>query len=607
MPKWFWGPSKMTQRPKHRRVKSAKAPRRPAPANAVGLYAPKRRLRLPWVKPKNPWFQSDHPTQRRSLKKSNWFPYAPEPEPAPPKPPFKLRLRYRPWMSSLSSVLLVLGIGSAVTGCGWLSVQFLMNPKSIVWVNSYLPKPLQLKIPGWDQPYPLADIKAQLRQAGMTMGEPLRLSDQGKSDLLIPVFVTDESCTSSQGNCTKIVELRVYRPATHPYPKVNAQHFQMVDQLPVAGMEDWFVQEPFVNAQVDVPPPSDFLLEFDAIERLETNAPQAGIWLTLKGSRQQLGAYGQILRYNPKNASLTAMVPWSSPNGDLPRWENVAQGGTPELVVDQTIGLETLFQIYSLQPDSRKHGELDLKVIDLKQPALHDRDYEDALKLAHSGLWSLALKRLETFGKATFDENGMAAMQRDVIAYHAKLFQAQANGKSATTSQQVQSKLLDGRWEQAIATVKAAPEDREAVIDLLNADSGQLLRRIQVATELNPGNSALQAWNAALKLARDGKKNALAWLKVQPGSTDRNQFLTDLAPSLRPTPKPSASPSASPSPSPTASPSPSPKVEEKIPSWWKPLPVNNPEPPVVAPPKAPSAPPGATAAEAALKAIPPPQ
>ncbi len=574
------------------------------------MQRPNHRLRLPWVKPKNPWFQSDHPTQRRSLKQSTWFPDAPEPEPTPEKPPFKWEFRYRPWMSSLSSIILVLGVGAAVTGCGWLSVQFLMNPKSIVWVNSYLPQPLQLKIPGWDQPYPLADIKAQLRQARMTMGEPLRLADRDKSDLLVPVFATDDACISSQNVCTKIVELRVYRPATHPYPKVKAQHYQMVDQLPIAGMEDWFVQAPFVNAQVDVPPPSEFLLEFDAIDRLDNNPPKEGVWLTLKGERQQLGTYGQVLLYSPKTASLVALVPWSSPNSELPRWENVASGGTPELIVDQTIGLETLYQIYSVQPNSRKRGELDLQAIDLKKPALTDRDFAAALKLADVGLWSLALKRLETLGKAAFKDNPIAGLQRDVIAYHAKSFKAQADRESASTSQQVQSNLLDGRWEKAIAAIKAAPEDRDAVIDLLNADSGQLLRRLQVATEQNPGNGALQAWNAAMKLARDGKKGALAWLKAQPTNGDRNQFLTDLAPTLRPAPQPTATPS----PIPTATPSPTPKVEEQSPSWWQPIPVNNPAPaaaPIAAPspvsPMVDRAEPTGSAISEAIKTMPPPQ
>lgn len=550
----------------------------PAP-NPKSQFKPKKhKLRLPWQKPEPTWFQNDHPTQRRTLKTSTWFPYAPEPEPEPEKPPIKVELKYRPWMSSLSSVLLVMAIGGAVTGCGWLSIQFLMNPKSVMWVNSYLPKPMQIKVEGWDQPYTIAEIKRQLTKAGLTMGDQIRLVDKGPSEIVIPVLGDNPDCAEGDGKCSKIVELRVYRPANHPYKKDKAPYFQLVDQFAVAGMEDWFVQEPFVNAQVDVPPPSDYLLEFDQVQRLEENAPKAGTWLTLMGDRPQLGTYGQVVYYDPKTSTLSAMTPWSSPNGESPRWENIAAGGTPELVIDQTIGLETLYQVFSLQPDSKRKDGIKLMAVDLKKPALKDGDFTGALKLARNGLWSMALKRLDSFGKESFADNMMAQLQRDVVAYHAKTFREQAEQASASTSQQVQANLLDGRWEKAIAVVKAAPGDRDAVVELLNADSGQLLRRINSALEVNPGNSALQAWNAAVKLARSGKTNAIAWLKTQPADLDRNRFLSDLAPTLRPSPKASASPTPNAAPSPTPSPTPSP-VAEKIPDWWRPLPESSSNPP----------------------------
>ncbi|MBE9029413.1 hypothetical protein IQ266_06505, partial [filamentous cyanobacterium LEGE 11480] len=488
-----------------------------APGSRSARRAPKKSFRFPWQKKRNTWFKTEHPAQRRNLPKSNWFPYAPE-EPDPKtktkreKKPFKFELRYRPWMSSISSVLLVIGVGSLVSGIGWLSMQYLMHPKSIVWVNSYLPKPLQIKIAGWDQPYTLIEVQRQLKASGLTMGAKIRLTNGKQADMLIPVLKTDNTCISSLNTCTKIVELRVYRPTQHPYKKAKSPHFQMIDQLPISGMEDWFVQEPFVNAQVDVPPPSDRLLGFDRVEKLERRAPKGGTWLTLKGEQTQLGLYGQIFLYSPKTASLVAMVPWSSPNGELPNWENIASGGTSELVVDQTIGLETLYQVYSLQPDSRNVSGLALKPIDLKQPALNDRQYADAIDLARNGLWSLALKRLQSFGKQTFTKNPVAGLQRDVIAYHAKRFQTQADRDSASTSQQVQAHLLDGRWEKAIAVVKSVPGDREDVIELLNADAGQLIRRLKAATTITPGNRALQAWNAAMKLARSGQSNAIAWL-----------------------------------------------------------------------------------------------
>jgi hypothetical protein len=557
----------------------------PAPNPKSQFKPKKRKIRLPWQKPESNWFQSDHPTQRRSLKTSTWFPYAPEPEPEPEKPPIKVELKYRPWMSSVSSVLLVMAIGGAVTGCGWLSIQFLMNPKSVMWVNSYLPKPMQIKVEGWDQPYTIAEIQRQLTKAGLAMGDQIRLEDKkGASNIAIPVLGDNPDCAEGDGKCRKIVELRVYRPTTHPYKKGKDPYFQLVDQFAVAGMEDWFVQEPFVNAQVDVPPPSDYLLEFDQVQRLEENAPKGGSWLALTGDRPQLGTYGQIVYYDPKTATLSAMAPWSSPNGESPRWENIAAGGTPELVIDQTIGLETFYQVFSLQPDSKRKIGIKLMPIDLKRPALNDSEFAGALKLARTGLWSMALKQLDGFGKEALAENMLAQLQRDVVAYHAKTFREQAEQASASTSQQVQANLLDGRWEKAIAVVKAAPSDREAVVELLNADSGQLLRRISSALEVNPGNSALQAWNAAMKLSRTGKTDAIAWLKTQPANLDRNRFLSDLAPTLRPSPKasPSPTPAASPSPTPIASPSSSP-VAEKIPDWWQPLPETPPPSPAPTP------------------------
>lgn len=571
----------------------------------------RRSWRFPWQKPKNTWFGQDHPTQRRTLKQAQWFPSVPAPEPAPKKAkkPFKLELRYRPWMSSVSSVLLVLGIGGAVTGFGWLSVQFLMNPKSIVWVNSYLPKPLQIKISGWDQPYTLAEIQTQLKVTGLSLGDQVRLADARKSEILLPVLQTDQSCVGAPNVCTKVVELRVYRPTQHPYKTSRAGYFQLVEQLPVAGIEDWFIQEPFVNAQVDVPPPSDYLLGFSEVVKLEQRAPQGGIWLTLRGSRSQFGTYGQILLYNPKNATLTAMVPWSSPNGELPQWQNVASGGTSELVVDQTIGLETLYQVYSLQPDSKNASGLTLRQVQMDKPAIDSQRFQDALELARSGLWSLALQQLDALGKETFAKNSWAALQRDTIAYHAKTFKAQAERESASTSQQVQANLLDGRWEKAIQAVKAVPDDRQDVIELLNADSGQLLKRLQTALKMTPGNNALQAWNAAMRLARNGQADTIAWLKQQAPSSSTNRFIADLAPTLRPTPKPSPSPTSKPDKRETApSAKPPQKREPQIPSWWQAMPVRAPQvappPPVATPSVAPSPSPSAQPTPAIDSATP---
>ncbi len=447
--------------------------------------------------------------------------------------------RCHPWMVNVSSIFLLLSCGVAINGLGWLSAQFLVNPKSVVWVNAYLPETLQVEIPGWDQPHTLAEINQQLNASGLRMGQSIALTDADAPDIVVPVLApNDDTCSGDHNLCSQIVELRVYRQTDHPYRQRATPYFRMIDQLPTSGIEHWLVQAPFVEAQVDVPPPSDRPLGFHRIEKLAAGAPKDGTWLTLAGERSKLGKYGQIILYSPKTFTLTVMAPWSSPNGKLPVWENVASGSTAELIVDQTIGLETRYQIQSLQPDSHTPSGLALKPIDLAKPALDSRDYTDALQLARNGLWSLALQQLETLGKETFSQNGSAALQRDMIAYHAKQFKAQADRQSASTSQQVQAYLLDGRWDKAIAVIKSVPTDRGDVLSLLNADSGQLIRRFKTALEITPNNGALQAWNAAATLARNGQARAIAWLKTQPPNRERDQGLTDLAPTLRPSPKP---------------------------------------------------------------------
>jgi hypothetical protein len=510
-----------------------------------------RRFSLPWRKQSGPqWFGQDHPAQVRNLQKSNWFPAPPEPE--PPKPP--LKLSYRPWMTSFSSLLMLMGIGGAVTGVGILSIQYLTNPRSVIWVNNYLPAPLQLKIPGWDQPRTMKEITAELRRTGLSLGDRLDLSDRGdKADFLIPVLKTEPDCVEI---CTQIVELRVYRPTRHPYAQSKEPYFQMVSQLPVAGMEDWFVQEPFVNAQVDVPPPSATVLGFESVEMLEEQAPKDGRWLTMKGERSQTGAYGQILHYNPSRAALTAMVPWTSPGGELPHWENVTSGGTSELVVDHTIGLEPLFQVFQVDPDRSNNSGFKLREITLASPALSAAAFGDAMKLAQNGLWTLAAAMIESLGKDALNDNTLAQGQRDLIRYHANVFKAQADQASASTSQQVQSSLMDGRWEKAQQIAKLAPDDREDVLELLNSDTGQLLKRLKAATAVNPGNPALQAWNVAMKLARAGKGSTIAWLKPKPVKPEPNKAIAGGMPPITPSiaPSPVAEPVTGPATEPVTAP-----------------------------------------------------
>ncbi|NJM49150.1 MAG: hypothetical protein HC860_25740 [Alkalinema sp. RU_4_3] len=432
-----------------------------------------------------------------------WFPAPPPPE--PPAPPPDLR----GLVSSLSAISGLLVFGAIVIGGGVLSAQFLVSPKSIVWVNQYLPEGLQLQVPGWDQPRTMAEITDDLQKAGLKPGEKLLLGANKQDDIMIPVLEASSVCAQ---NCDRIVELRVYRPVNHPYRNQKGPHFRMVAQVIAEGLEDWFILGPMLNAEAEKTGGNGDKIGFNAIEQLGNERNEKGIWLTLKGEKvdgDRNIAFGQLLHYNPKKAMLMPMEPWTSPAGEIPAWQDITGDKRPELVVNQTIGLEPAFKVYQLHPDGHPSGYR-FKAIGLEKPALERRGFLNALTLARSGLWSLALASLENQKKGG-DWSTAAQVQMDFIAHHAKAMKAQADQSSNSTRQQVLVNLMDGRWDKAIAAVKAEPDDQGDVLDLLQFDNGILGRRLATARNLS-SSSALQAWNVAFVFAKEGKGAASKWL-----------------------------------------------------------------------------------------------
>jgi hypothetical protein len=435
-----------------------------------------------------------------------WFPAPPPPkEPAPP-------LDVRGLVSSLSAVSGLLVFGALVIGTGVLSAQFLVSPKSIVWVNQYLPEGLQLQVPGWDQPRTMAEITDDLQKAGLKPGEKLLLGAGKQDDIMIPVLEASSVCAQ---NCDRIVELRVYRPVNHPYRNQKGPHFRMVAQVIAEGLEDWFILGPMLNAEAEKTGGNGDKVGFNVVEQLGNERNEKGIWLTLKGEKvdgDRNIAFGQLLHYNPKKAMLMPMEPWTSPAGEIPTWQDITGDKRPELVVNQTIGLEPAFKVYQLHPDGHPSGYR-FKAIDLEKAALDNRSYIDALTLARSGLWSPALAYIENLKKQGGNWNTAAQVQMDFIAHHGKAMKAQADQPSNSTRQQVLISLMDGRWDKAIASVKAEPEDQSDVMDLLQFDNGILGRRLATASNLSP-SPALQAWNVAFVFAKEGKDKALKLLGV---------------------------------------------------------------------------------------------
>ncbi|MGI0493137.1 hypothetical protein ACN4EG_15240 [Alkalinema pantanalense CENA528] len=437
------------------------------------------------------------------------------------------------FFKGLLPLALLLGIGSLVVGAGVLSAQFIVQPKSVVWVNRYLPEAWQIPVPDWDAPQTLAEIKTDVKNARYRLGDAIALS--GK-DVLYPVLDETFNCSAK---CDRIVELRVYRPAQHPGRSSREPHYQLVSQISLAGLEEWFVLEPMANLQI-IAHGSSTVLGLDHIEKIEGPDGKSGIWLNAIGEKnagENRVKFGRVVQYDPKRGQLQALISWTSPTGELPYWQQVTGSSQPELVVNQTVGLEPQLQIYQLSQGSQG---LRLKEISLLKPALKAADYGDALQLARSGLWSIALERLKGIKKQEPKWSAQAQAQLDLIQRHANLTQAQAKQSSTNPSQQILTQLIDGQWKSAIEVFRSAKDDRESLLENIRLDAGRVWRRVMTAVELDPGNPYAQVWGAILMDDREGRKSTQKWLQRLGRSETRDRTIAQMVPGLIPSaaPKP---------------------------------------------------------------------
>lgn len=406
-----------------------------------------------------------------------------------------------------------------------MSVSFIIDPRSALWMNEFLPANAKIPISRWDDPKTLREIKAELRQAGLIAEDPITIkSAQGSTDLLLPIV--RRSAESS------IVELRVYR-ATSRKARDRQEVFQLINQLDVRPLEESFVTAPVLRARGEAGNTSDDrVLPLTTLKRLQENAPNNGIWLTLAGQLRRAEtkiAYGQVFYYNPTTTAMRAMLPWTSPTGELPKWQKLPKGRAAELVINQTIGLEPAFQAYQVRPSSRsKTIPVQLQPLSLTQSAIKYGAFVDALLLARSGLWSNALEVMQSVKQQTpkAEWTAQAQAQLDLVARHAKITKSQAEQSWASADQQVFADLVDGRWAGAIQTLQKSPTELVAVLDLLKFDSGRIQKRINTALQLNAARSDVQTWAALRLAAKQGKAQAIAWLKQQPNHSTAQRNAT---------------------------------------------------------------------------------
>jgi hypothetical protein len=248
-------------------------------------------------------------------------------------------------------------------------------------------------------------------------------------------------------------------------------------------------------------------------------APEPGLWLRLTGIQSQgssVSTYGQIFYFDPRRARLNLMTNWVSPPGDVPQWQQATGDDVPELVVNQTVGLEPQYAIYRLKMADGVASQL--QPITLTEPVLKDKAYLDALTLAKSGLWTPSLTLLkqakQNAGKRW---NQDAQAQFDYIQLHGRVTQAQANQPSASTVQRILGYLVNGSWAPALDVLQSDRAARGEVREMLLSDTGRLGNRIDTALKVMPGDGSVVAWGALLRMARGSETQALAWTQKQAG------------------------------------------------------------------------------------------
>lgn len=461
------------------------------------------------------------------------------------------------WKVNLLVTTLILSAIVGVGGSGFLAAQFIFNPGSLSWLPGN-------KLLGLGHPaQTLKEIQAEAYKAGGFASSPLYVSTYpgfkkgalGQDDLLLPIYASSM--------LEKLIELRVYRQTRLAEKTV----FELKDRIAIEGPTEADAIAP-LTASSKLIQGSDRLLALSEVEFLEGKAPASGIWLQLSGEWSRSGSqitYGRVLHYDPLRARFHTLLTWTSPAGELPRWQQITGDARPELLVNQTVGLAPHFQVYQMKPQQSLADALQLEAIALTKPVLKGRTYENALLLAQNGLWVSAQGLLEVV-KQNNTWSAPAQSQLDLVKLHAEATKAQADKTWASPTQQILALLTDGRWTKALSQLKTAHQNGYDIINFLHANVEHLLPQVEVSLSINPGEADVLRWGTLMKAVQTNNRDAVTWLQKHQAPADilqvlallnlplNNISITHHENQLKPDPQPSIkTPERKPDPSPIPS------------------------------------------------------
>lgn len=426
------------------------------------------------------------------------------------------------------SRLLVLGSFGIALGLLWISAEYLSNPDVAFWLDYGLLRTAHSRHSSEAQPLELSKIQSAIKAEGFVAGQlivlkqdfTLRPSIGTAADIAIPVFksnaVSDSNQTCSQP-CSSIQQLRIYRSLQLPFAIRLFQsdpYFRLTDVIAVQGPSESDLRSSESNPLLSLG--SDQALPLTQSE-LYDPAPRPGQWLRLVGLQNQgnsVSTYGQVYYFNPRQENLVLMLNWVSPLGEVPQWLQVTGDGEPELVINQTVGLEPQYKVYQIQKAEGVARQL--QAIFLNEPAFENISYTNALSLARNGLWTPAealLKQVKQDNPKSW--SNVAQNQLDFIHLHASVTQAQAAQSSASGVQRILGYLINGSWTAALDVLQSDRSLHPELREMLLSDTGRLANRIETALKLTPGNPDIVAWGALLRLSQGSEQTAMSWTQRQ--------------------------------------------------------------------------------------------
>jgi len=428
----------------------------------------------------------------------------------------------------LAVIGLWVGAGSLLALCVWTSVVIILRPQSPHWLTQRLPGFAQ----GWGN-MPVqstteieAELQAQQRYAGDWMevsqfGEARSLNDLR----ILPIYQTRSACSQ---NCETIVELRLY--GLH-HRDAEGSYMQLLDQMAVRGPAEETVLDPIRHADLSTIG-STYPLPLPELKPLyETGLP--GGWFTLTGRWQNQGShvlYGQLFHIDLQAMRLHSLLNWKSLQGRLPTWHNLDAVGLPELIVNQSVGLEPQFNVYVVASTDTAGVMTRLEALSLTPAPLPQEaylsHYRNGLLLAQNGLWSQAQVHFTDIQARLADQWPLELeRQRQLIRLHARISQGYADRDWSQSSQKLLALLLDGQWTAALTTLETPQRGfTQSVLPLLERNSARLWQRLTASLQVNGNQEDARLWGALILLAKENETAALQWLTADQESPLKDSF-----------------------------------------------------------------------------------